>query len=71
MRDGIAHQVEPAPAAVNMGPALSVAAGGVRSKEEVARPGLLVDIGCRHADVGLAAIAELDFFAWTAPGTSN
>src|SRR6202042_1256235 len=68
VRDGVAQQVEPAPAAVSVDPALGEDALRVVAHVEVIGPGGIVGrLGVGARDMRLAAIAELDLVALAAP----
>src|SRR6185436_9831659 len=68
---GVADDVEPAPAADTVAPALGEGSAGVVAEEEVLRP-LLVGQGARVLrvrHVRLSAVPVLGLVAWSAPGT--
>src|SRR2546430_10839533 len=70
VRRRVAEHVEPAPAALCMHPALAVQAFGIATHEEIVRPlGIGERVGVfRPSNVCLAATAELDLVARSAPG---
>ena len=63
MRNGVADDVEPAPAAGQMHPALAVPALRVLPHEQVVGPGLVgrLEMIVGPAEMRLAAVAELAF----------
>src|SRR5260370_42176827 len=73
VRHRVAEHVEPAPAALRMHPALAVHAFGIATHEEIVRPlGIGERVGVfRPSNMCLAAAAELDLVARSAPGAGD
>ena len=67
--DGIAHDVKPLTATVNVKPALVVQSLWVLPVKQIIRPFGVTDFGARAFDVGFTTKAKLAFVARAAIGT--